>query len=330
MSSSNNSNSSPRLLPLRQAPPSSATTIRNSPGFSSNTLGLTTGWGIGISNSGSYLSSSHVRISVPVSTELSVATYEGIRSIIRKKKTREALALRRAAKKLEQEQERRFVAREAAANNVNDGDGKDGQGQTQKKAREKAKSKILGLKNELNKILMQRTELENNEQQWKEKIHDFEQRSLVEEEEEIKKLRQEHERELRQMEETMKAEQKNPAADETSRKGKRQVARGEMDESHKKRLKVGKYSTTGHTNDGIRDEAALVGKRKSRDTAIEKDSGLSGYGDAENEEVSLQSAEKAKELEEIQNEMKHLNKTKSQMIWLLKQVITAEKKQKLL
>ena len=44
----------------------------------------------------------------------------------------------------------------------------------------------------------------------------------------------------------------------------------------------------------------------------------------------LQSARKeVGELEKIVDEMNYLNKTKSQMIWLLKQVITAEKKLKL-
>ena len=48
----------------------------------------------------------------------------------------------------------------------------------------------------------------------------------------------------------------------------------------------------------------------------------------EGEEV-LKSALKEKELKKLMDEMSQLNKTKSQMIWLLKQVITAEAKQKM-
>lgn len=325
--SSSNSNSSPQLLPLRPAPPPTATILRNSPSSCSNVLGLTTGWGIGISNSrqtttiseSSYLSSKHVRMSVPVvSTEISAATYEGIRSIIR-----EALALRRASQKIKQERERRSVALAAGTNNVEDCDGKEWQWQFQTTKRTKEK-----IKNELNMLLRQRTELEEIVQhQWKENIDDFVQSSLEQEKEEMNELRKEHERELRQLVETMKAGQEQPTAEDTSRKEKRKAARQDVDESRKKSLKVGKECTTGLTKDGRHDETSVVGVGKSRDTELDKDNGP-GNGDSENERVSLQSAEKAKELKEIQNEMNHLNKTKSQMIWLLKQVITAEKKQK--
>lgn len=277
-----------------------------------------------------YLSNARVHVSVPVvSTELSAATYEGITSIIRKKKTREAAALRRAAQKLKQEREQRVVARAATAYNI-DGDGKEGRGQPKKKSREKAKSKITELRNELNQLLVQRAELEKSVQyKWKEKINDFEQTSREEEEEEMDKLRQEHERELKQLAEKMRAEQEDHAVEEPSRLGKRKAAREEMDESRKKRVKVVEDSATGHTDDGTRDEIAAVGNGSSQDTELDKDNGPGGNEDADNEQVPLQSAEKTKELEEITNEINCLNKTKSQMIWLLKQVITAEKKQKL-
>lgn len=265
-------------------------------------------------------------MSVPVPTDLSAATYDGITSIIRKKKTREASALRRAAQNMKQDRERRVVARAAAVNNVHNGEGEEGQGQSNRKARERANSKIRELRNELNKLLMQRTELEKSVQyQWKEKINDFEQTSLKEEEEEMNKLRQEHERELKQLPEKMRSERQQHAEEEARRKGKRKAAREEMDVSRKKRLKVGEDSTTGHTDDGSRDQITVAEKGKIRHTEIDKDDDPLGNGDAENQDVSL----KAKELEEITKEMDYLNKTKSQMIWLLKQVITAEKKQKL-
>lgn len=269
-------------------------------------------------------------MSVPVvSTEISAATYQGIKSIIRRTKSREALALRRASQKIKQEREQRSVALAAGVANVGDFDGKEGQFQSKTRTREKMKAKITDLKNELNKLLRQRTELEKTVQhQWKEKINDFEQSSLKQEQEEVNELRKEHERELRQLMETMKATQGQPAAEEMTGKGKRRAAREDVDESRKKSRKVGKKCTAGLTKDGLHDETSVVGLGKSRDTDLDKDNGPVN-GDAENEEVSLLSVEKAKELKEIQNKMDHLNKTKSQMIWLLKQVITAEKKQKL-
>lgn len=278
---------------------------------------------------GSYLSSNHVRMSVPVvSTEISAATYQGIKSIIRRTKSREALALRRASQKIKQEREQRSVALAVGANNVGEFDGKEGQFQSKTRTKEKMKAKITDLKNELNKLLRQRTELEKTMQhQWKEKINNFEQSSLKQEKEEMNELRKEHERELRHLMETI-AMQGQPAAEEMTRKGKRKAAREDVDESRKKSRKFGNEYTSGLSKDELHNETSVVGLGKSRDTDLDKDNGPVN-GDAENEEVSLPSAEKAKELKEIQNEMGHLNKTKSQMIWLLKQVITAEKKQKL-
>jgi len=48
------------------------------------------------------------------------------------------------------------------------------------------------------------------------------------------------------------------------------------------------------------------------------------YESTEEEEKELQSVVKQKELKTVMEEMNDLNKTKGHMVWLLKQVITAE------
>lgn len=215
-----------------------------------------------------------------------------------------------------------------------------------KKARDAATAKAMELRNQLNKLILQQSELEKNVQhQWKEKINTFEQRSLQEEDDEMNKLRQEHEQLMEKMrvEEHEIVEEKKVDATTTSsesRKGKRKAARQEGEESRKKKPKIGGESTTGkgkkggddqagHHDDGTTSETATVDNAKggSDDMELVRDDS-SGNGDVE-KVVSLQSAKKDRELEKIVDEMNYLNKTKSQMIWLLKQVITAEKKLKL-
>jgi len=126
-------------------------------------------------------------------------------------------------------------------------------------------------------------------------------------------------------------------ARENNRKGKRKAERQEEDSeassSRKKKQKVvgdsiSKGKRGGDNNQAgrgdVKTETAIV-KTKGGSEDIELAKGDNSSGDAE-KEVLLESAKKDRELEKIVDEMNHLNKTKSQMVWLLKQVITAEKK----
>eukprot|EP00804_Cyclotella_cryptica_P017608 CCRYP_006751-RA/>CCRYP_006751-RA protein AED:0.03 eAED:0.03 QI:3210/1/1/1/1/0.75/4/200/168 len=63
------------------------------------------------------------------------------------------------------------------------------------------------------------------------------------------------------------------------------------------------------------------------DKAEESDQELFGDSDDDNDKPLC--AQKREELKKINDELKDLNKIKSQMVWLLKQVITAEAKLKL-
>lgn len=179
---------------------------------------------------------------------------------------------------------------------------------------------------------------------WKEKVYEFEERSVREEEDELNKLRQEQKQHMEKVRVEYENMEENNfgggggASRENNRKGKRkaeiQLEASEASSSRKKKQKVVGDSTTskgkrggdnnqagGHSD--VTTETAIVkAKGGSEDTELAK--GDSGRGDAE-KEVLLESAKKDKELEKIVDEMNHLNKTKSQMVWLLKQVITAEK-----
>jgi len=205
-----------------------------------------------------------------------------------------------------------------------------------KEAKNAAAAKATELRNRLNKLFLQQTELEKNVQyQWKEKVNDFEQRSLKEEEDELNKLRGEQKQLIEKMriEHEIVEEKKVGSALSETRKGKRKAERPESEESHKKRLQVGN-PTTGKGKRGGDQAGHHAGMTESTTANVkggggDKDVVGDEIGNGDVDKGVLHSAKKDKELEKIVNEMNYLNKTKSQMIWLLKQVITAEKKLKL-
>lgn len=267
-----------------------------------------------MSNSGSYVSTStRTALTIPVSAEESVA-YDAIKSIVRKKKIREASALRAA--KLKQER--------ADNNNMKERE------HSEKEARDAAVTRAADLRSQLNKLFLQQAELEKSVQyKWKEKVDEFEQRSLKEEEDALNKLR----REQKQIMEKVRREHDNVedkkfgAPSSEIRKGKRKVERQDVEDSRKKKPKVGDSASKGKRgnnqigHDGTNETTTM----KTRGVSIDEE--LFGEDDGGGTEKDiLQSAKKVKDLEKIVGEMNYLNKTKSQMIWLLKQVITAEKK----
>merc|ERR1711983_495001 len=76
--------------------------------------------------------------------------------------------------------------------------------------------------------------------------------------------------------------------------------------------------------------SSIEGKRRrsSEDYRLGEDGDNKGEKEGDEGDAMKERAKKEGELQKIVEEMNYLNKTKSQMIWLLKQVITAEKKLK--
>lgn len=178
--------------------------------------------------------------------------------------------------------------------------------------RERATTRANSARQELNELYLQQSEIEASVQsQWEVKIRDFEERSLRDAQDGMSSLRQEHDAEMKLLMDNSREEHENDkkkklaTLSETAGKGgkRKAVESREARESCNKRLKVGNNSTNEHGKEDVSDD---VGK-----------------------EESLGSVEKERELEKVVDEMSCLNKTKSQMIWLLKQVITAETKLKL-
>jgi len=178
------------------------------------------------------------------------------------------------------------------------------------KARERATSNAKQARQELNTLFLRQSEIETSVQsQWEKKIADYEERAVRDEQDEIAALEKKHEDEMREFGERARVEQ-----DEEDEKMRTEVAavggkrkavesREVRESSGNKRMKVGSNPIHDQRNQGILEDPG--------------------------KEDSLGSAEKERELEKVVDEMSCLNKTKSQMIWLLKQVITAETKLKL-
>lgn len=226
------------------------------------------------------------------------AIRDAVEAILRRKKVWESSALKTA--KLRQEQQ---------TNRANNNNSKERE-QSAKKAREAATAKSNEIRNELNKLFLQQNEIETSvRHQWKEKIGDYEKCSYQDEKDELETLLQEHENEMKQLMEKVKVEQeaddqKKLTMTSNSGTGKRKAEVWDAGgESSKKKQKVDTSTIEKHDHE----KAGVIDTERS--------------GDVEKKE----SIKKEKELEKIVYDMSYLNKTKSQMIWLLKQVITAEK-----
>lgn len=237
----------------------------------------------------------------PIAVPVVSSEHDVIKDIFYKKKIWETSALRAA--KLKQEQQ---------INRANNDNPKKRE-QIEKKIRENSTTKANEARHELNELFLRQSEIEKSVQcQWEEKIRDFENRSLQDAEDGMSTLRQEHDREMKQLTEKARVEHENDkekkfavTSNETTTGkagGKRKAESRESRESGNKRLKV--ENSTANVQG--KEDASDVGK-----------------------EDVLGSVEKERELEKTVDEMSCLNKTKSQMIWLLKQVITAETKLKM-
>jgi signal transduction histidine kinase len=254
--------------------------------------------------------------------------------MLRKKKVWEVDALR-AAKKIrleEEERRRRLEEEEAKVAGIGDGDNAEDDAKreierTEQEARDIASAKSREIRSKLNALILQQTELQTSiAKEWKDKIDLYEQQQIQEEESELNKLKEEQNSELKklmeevraenELEEKRKAEALKALLDESDKRGnKREREEGEGEEpSNNKRRKTsedGEVEEMGEIAEGSKDDDD--GKKNSK---------------AEEGEEK-ESAKKGKELESILDEVNHLNKTKSQMVWLLKQVITQEAKMKL-
>ena len=317
-------------------PPPIATTTRTSK--LRRALGITPGWGIGMSHSGTYTSTSNRTSStLPVSTDVSATHMHGIKAIIRKKKTWEHAAIQDAKARQEE--------RLAKANDL----GMKEQDVSDVKARAAATAKAKRMRNELNKLFLQQAELEKGVQySWKTKMEEYEAQSLREEKEVLDKLKREHDADIQDLEEKVRMENEQDEkkmAEEiaalktgehgngnTKRKAESQGTQvGITDESstHKKRKVegVGESSQFESTQSSTETTSKCGDDTKATTTSTIIKNDNDGSSDTFEEK---ESTKQQKELDKIVEEMNYLNKTKSQMIWLLKQVITAEARQKMM
>lgn len=236
-----------------------------------------------MSNSGSYVSTvTRTSLTIPLQAEESV-TYDAIKDMVRKKKIQEASALRTA--KLRQEQR-------------NDNDLGGGEWSEQR-ARDAAIAKMTGLKNQLNKLFLQQAELEKSVQyKWKEKVNEFEQRSLREEQEELNRLRQEQKQLLEKvrMEHENAGDKRLSVPSSETKKGKRKAESDEAEEPRNKRRRVAE-SATGKGGGGG-DRGGRSDAKASQEKGVSVGEELVGDDDnEEGEEKVLESAKKDKELE---------------------------------
>lgn len=252
--------------------------------------------------------------------------YDLIKRIFQRKKTWEASAQRaEATKKAVAE-----AQKAADANTTNQQ--KDEAEQREKQTRADAVQKTAEIREELNKLFVKQAEIEKGIQYtYKEKINEYERKSYKEEDELMARLEKEHDEEIKQLIEKNKIESEEDKVKKAAALLK--VTGGKSAGGGKRKADDG---VGGETSSSSGEPSTK--KQKADDGAAVKTGELSRANDntkvddddevEEGEEV-LKSALKEQELTKLMDEMSQLNKTKSQMIWLLKQVITAEAKQKM-
>ncbi|KAL3771240.1 hypothetical protein ACHAWO_005180 [Cyclotella atomus] len=307
---------------------------------SRNALGISHGWGVGLAHSGSYLATSVRTVSnIPMLVE-DPDTYDAIKNIMIEKKAREQSQLEMRAKQQ--------VARKKQLPTPEE----------REKIAEKREAAVLQItqgKEKLQKLLLERDELEKSiRSEWDEKIKKFKKDSLLKEEEAINILKSNHEEEMKQLKQDVEAQNK---ADDDELAAKLT----EMDEE-KKRKADGDKTATAPTSDNTTSElnAPSTPKRQKLNEPVEdgemgdskepndlyddlfespvkaalkqeeiEDSDHELFGDSDDEVEKSPGGQKKEELNKINGDLNDLNKIKSQMVWLLKQVITAEAKLKM-
>lgn len=163
-------------------------------------------------------------------------------------------------------------------------------------AMENATRRASEIREELNELAAQQAELKLEAQGQTEKIKEYEQKLIMEEKEELDQLRREHDDEIEKLVAKMDAE-------------------NEMDEKEMK-LNAEKWGEE------------VSGTKRQKTLAESSSTEKSGGGVTDGETRILECVQKEEELKTILDEIGYLNKTKTEMIWLLKQVITAETKMK--
>lgn len=262
----------------------------------------------------------------------------GIKAIIRKKKTWEHAAIQDAKARQEE--------RLAKANDA----GMKEQEVSDVKARAAATAKAKRMRNELNKLFLQQAEVEKSVQySWKTKMEEYEAQSLREEKEVLDKLKREHDADIQDLEEKVRMEN-----EQDEKKMAEAIAALKTGAEHGHGSTKRKAESQG-TQGGITDESSTHKKRKVEgggessqfesttqsstettskggdDTKATTTSTINNDNDGSSDTLEeKESTKQQKELDKIVEEMNYLNKTKSQMIWLLKQVITAEARQKMM
>ena len=204
----------------------------------------------------------------------------------------------------------------------------------EKQTRADAVQKTAEIREELNKLFVKQAEIEKGIQyNYKEKINEYEKQSYKEEDELMARLEKEHDEEIKQLIEKNKIESEEDKVKKAAALLK--VTGGKSVGGSGKRKAddgVGETSSSGEpsTKKQKADDGAAVktGEINGTNDNTKVDDDDDDDGEVKEEEV-LKSALKEQELKKLMDEMSQLNKTKSQMIWLLKQVITAEAKQKM-
>ena len=243
--------------------------------------------------------------------------YDLIKRIFQRKKTWEASAQRAEATK------KALAEAQKAADANTTNKQKDEAEQREKQTRADAVQKTVELREELNKLFVKQAEIEKGIQYtYKEKINEYERKSYKEEDELMARLEKEHDEEIKQLIEKNRIESEEDKVKKAAAllkvtggksvggSGKRKAddGVGEASSSDEPSMKKQKADDGAAVKTGELNEA-------NDDTKVDDDDD----GEVKEGEEVLKSALKEQELNKLMDEMSQLNKTKSQMIWLLKQ-----------
>lgn len=160
------------------------------------------------------------------------------------------------------------------------------------------KQRVQEIRSELNKLYTEQAEIEKGVQlKYMTKQREFESKSRQDEKKELEELQRRHDLEMK-----------------------------ELLEEHE----VARKSDEAKCQERIKEIKRVSGeKRKALEMGTDEGEIGAGTGLDNAKKTVLESDKKKEELKAIMAEMNELNKTKSSLVWLLKQVITAEKKAEL-
>jgi len=188
------------------------------------------------------------------------------------------------------EQERRIAKESPQSQAKGDDDG------TERRAL--VKQRVQEIRSELNKLYTEQAEIEKGVQlKYMTKQREFESKSRQDEKKELEELQRRHDLEMK-----------------------------ELLEEHE----VARKSDEAKCQERIKEIKRISGeKRKALEMGTDEGEIGAGTGLDNAKKTVLESDKKKEEIKAIMAEMNELNKTKSSLVWLLKQVITAEKKAEL-